>query len=392
MEHKRANILLISHEASNSGAPILLLNKAKHLAAIGQTFDVLLIRDGHLKASFEAVAKKVYTVDALSSFLAKTINRIKYRINRKTEDITAQTQRVFNALKSNQYDLVYGNSLATLHWMLPFKQKGIKCICAIHELTLSVESIYSKAYVQENINKIDVIVAGSQSVGDNLIARYGADKEKVTVIHSFVDGELKINQSPAIVKQALDIQEGQIVFGLASSQELRKGTDLVPLLVKEIVKQAPELDFVFINLGGQEGNVFVRNAKLDAEKLQVLDKIKFINHTTQVDDYINIYDVFVMLSREDPFPLVTLTAAKLAKPIIAFQNSGGADEFLANDIGILVPYLDIQALAAQLIHLANKEADRKRLGTAAHTALLSKYAKDIAVEKLVNLIDKTLKA
>lgn len=388
----KKKFLFISHEASLSGAPILLLTKLKFLASKGFHFDVLLIREGHLKPAFEEIAENVFSVNNLDDFFSKNARRVSFRLFKKSESLEDTASRIFNKLKNNHYDLVYGNSLETLLWMLPFKQLGVKCICAIHELTFSVESTFPKPYVVENINKIDVIVAGSQSVGDNLIARYGADKEKVTVIHSFVDGELKITQSPAIVKQALDIQEGQIVFGLASSQELRKGTDLVPLLVKEIVKQAPELDFVFINLGGQEGNVFVRNAKLDAEKLQVLDKIKFINHTTQVDDYINIYDVFVMLSREDPFPLVTLTAAKLAKPIIAFQNSGGADEFLANDIGILVPYLDIQALAAQLIHLANNEADRKRLGTAAHTALLSKYAKDIAVEKLVNLIDKTLKA
>lgn len=62
-----------------------------------------------------------------------------------------------------------------------------------------------------------------------------------------------------------------------------------------------------------------------------------------------------MISREDPYPLVNLEVAALAKPIICFRNSGGSQEFVENDAGFIVSYLDVEKMADKIIYLFNNQ-------------------------------------
>ena len=61
-----------------------------------------------------------------------------------------------------------------------------------------------------------------------------------------------------------------------------------------------------------------------------------------MSDYFSIFDVFALMFREDPFPLVCLEAALLEKPNLCFARAGGASELVESDSGFVVPYLDLR--------------------------------------------------
>jgi glycosyltransferase involved in cell wall biosynthesis len=279
--------------------------------------------------------------------------------------------------------------MESLIWTLPFYKKNIPTIVAIHELSFGIESTYSKDFVLENISNITQIIAGSQAVADNLIAKYNANPQKVTAVHSFVDTALTIQKDKDTLRSELNIKNNELVIGIASSQELRKGTDMVPMLVQKI-KQKTNLEFKFINLGGNSKSPAVRCAKLDAEKLGIENNMIFIDHNKTPNDYINIFDIFILMSREDPFPLVMLTAAKLKKPIIAFEQSGGAVEFLENDHGVLIPYLDLEVMAAQVVTLMLNSNLRETYGENIHHRLENEYSDKKLAGKIFTIIDSLL--
>ena len=79
-------------------------------------------------------------------------------------------------------------------------------------------------------------------------------------------------------------------------------------------------------------------------------------------DYFALFDVSVSLSREDPFPLVVLEAASMGKPTVCFDRAGGAKEFVEEDCGYVVPYLDIQAMSSKVVDLLKSVELRQRLG------------------------------
>lgn len=385
-------ILFISHEASLSGAPILVLNLLKRLKKErgNYTIDVLLIRGGELYEDFAKISNNIvvahYHLQSFS-FLKRNLRRVQSIIFKKKETQEDKINKITNSLLLNNYDLVYGNTMESLIWTLPFYKKNIPTIVAIHELSFGIESTYPKEFVLENISNITKIIAGSKAVGDNLVTKYGADPKKINVVHSFVDSVLTIQKDKESLRKELGIKNDDIVVGIASSQELRKGTDMIPLLVQKI-KQKTEINFKFINLGGTSKSPAVRCAKIDAEKLGVDDVLIFIDHNKFPNDYINLFDIFLLMSREDPFPLVMLTAAKLKKPIVAFEKSGGAVEFLENDHGVLIPYLDLDIMATEVIKLMEDANSRQAYGENIHKRLEEEYSDEKLTLNIFNLIDE----
>ena len=392
ISHKK--ILFISHEASLSGAPILVLDLIKRLKKEKENYiiDVLLIRGGELYEEFAKVSNQIvvahYHLQSFS-FLKRNLKRIQSLVFRKTETQQDKIDKITNILLENNYDLVYGNTMESLIWTLPFFKKNIPTIVAIHELSFGIESTYSKEFVLENISNITQIIAGSQAVADNLITKYNANPQKVTAVHSFVDTALTIQKDKDTLRSELNIKNNELIIGIASSQELRKGTDMVPMLVQKI-KQKTDLEFKFINLGGNSKSPAVRCAKLDAEKLGIENSMIFIDHNKTPNDYINIFDIFILMSREDPFPLVMLTAAKLKKPIIAFEKSGGAVEFLENDHGVLIPYLDLEVMAAKVVTLMLNSSLRETYGENIHHRLENEYSDKKLAGKIFTIIDSLL--
>ncbi|WP_265132316.1 glycosyltransferase family 4 protein [Chryseobacterium oranimense] len=388
-------ILLISHEASLSGAPILVLSLLKKLKQQRKdyTIDVLLLRPGQLYEDFAKLSdNKILVANHFNqslSFVNRNFKKLQNAFFPKQENKEEQIEKVTGKLLQNNYDLVYANTAETLEWTIPFYKKNIPTIVAIHELTFGMESSYPKDFILKNISDVSMIIAGSNAVAENLINRYNADPKKVTAIHSFVDEKLEIQKGKEQIKKELNISESDIILGIASSQELRKGTDLVPLLVKKISDKT-DINFKFINLGGSSKSGPVKCSKIDAEKLGVEDKIIYVDHNKTPNDYINIFDIFLLLSREDPFPLVMLTAAKLQKPIVAFDKSGGAVEFLENGHGVLAPYLDLDTMADEVVKLMKDSGLRKTYGESINKRLENEYSDKELTNKIFKLIDSFL--
>jgi glycosyltransferase involved in cell wall biosynthesis len=59
-------------------------------------------------------------------------------------------------------------------------------------------------------------------------------------------------------------------------------------------------------------------------------------------DYLSVFDIFALTSREDPYPLVVLEAALLQKPMVCFEKAGGAQDLIETDAGLIVPYLSLK--------------------------------------------------
>ncbi len=93
----------------------------------------------------------------------------------------------------------------------------------------------------------------------------------------------------------------------------------------------------------------------DVKKAGLENRISFLEPVEKPLPFFFAADIFALVSREDPFPLVMLEAASVGKPVVCFQDAGGACEFVENDSGIVVPYLDLQAMARAICTLADDE-------------------------------------
>lgn len=378
-------ILFISHEASRSGAPIVLLHLLNWLKKnTALAFEILLLSDGPLKPDFEKLGKTFVLGDLI---IQPTLTG---RVKKKLMGITLdhQYKKTASYFSKRGYDLIYGNTVVSLPWLKIFKQDhSLKTLCCIHELSYALNYFFADEYLEENLNGVDSIIAVSEAVRDNLVNTLNIPTEKVQLHYEFIDTD-KLPETADSFKENLNIMPGEFVIGTGGAPSWRKGTDLLIPLTQRLTELYPDLKFRVIWLGANEKDDYVKQLIYDAQKCGIDSRIIFLENKPNPLDYINLFDVFVLLSREDPFPLIALEAAWLKKPLIAFENSGGIPELITQGAGLLAPYLNITQLAGLIGKLRGDNELSGKLASKGHELVVSKYSSDVVSPGIYKLIEK----
>jgi glycosyltransferase involved in cell wall biosynthesis len=87
---------------------------------------------------------------------------------------------------------------------------------------------------------------------------------------------------------------------------------------------------------------------------------------------------------------VCLEAATLAKPIVCFAGAGGAPEFVEEDCGFVVPYLDTMAMADRVVSLLDSQECRVTIGSAARRKVAQRHDLNGTAPRITEIIERTI--
>jgi glycosyltransferase involved in cell wall biosynthesis len=328
-------LLFISHDAYKAGAQLLLLQLLEWLKRHHKDIqiDTVLIEGGVLKQKFEALSHNVYVFSDYKksgiSLKDKILNKIKYR----------QTiPYLISILKHEHYDLIYANSVVSLSLGVRLKKNlDCKLLLHVHELETVIRERVPN--FKNFLNFVDSYIAASNLVKHNLEVNHKVDSKLIDVVYAFSKVDTQ-QLTPSKSKKTLTV-------GGSGTVSISKGFDIfikTAILIKE---KHPQYPIKFIWVGGN--NHMINLAKLDIAKAGLEETVFFIGEQDEPHHTFNDFDVFLMTSREDSFPLVCIEAAQLEKPIICFKDATGIEEVLVNGGGYIVPYLNVNALADKVI-------------------------------------------
>jgi glycosyltransferase involved in cell wall biosynthesis len=168
------------------------------------------------------------------------------------------------------------------------------------------------------------------------------------------------------------------------------GKDLFVQLARTVVKMCSKMPIVFIWVGEEKGGKETAPLRDEIKKYGLQSRVFLLPHVANPLDYYADFNMFTMVSREDPFPLVNLEVAVLRKPILCFANSGGSEEFVEDDAGFVVPPYDVEAMAKKVIQLAEDEQLRESLGRRAYEKVIARHDVSIAANEILQIMKKCL--
>jgi glycosyltransferase involved in cell wall biosynthesis len=178
------------------------------------------------------------------------------------------------------------------------------------------------------------------------------------VAHEFVPDRPDRTDREA-ARGRLGLDPTAVVVAAVGSGAWRKGIDLFVAAAARVHGSVGDrARFVWVGSVDREDEV-----RHDMASLGVQDVVDLVGPTDDPALWFDAMDVLVLTSREDPFPLVVLEAGLAEVPVVSFDN-GGAVEVLEPDAGVVVPYLDVEALADEVIALVEDPDRRARLGAA----------------------------
>jgi glycosyltransferase involved in cell wall biosynthesis len=100
----------------------------------------------------------------------------------------------------------------------------------------------------------------------------------------------------------------------------------------------------------------------DLQHAGLKEVVHFIGEVTQPAPVYGSFDIFLLPSREDPFPLVCIEVGAMGKPIVCFEGATGTAEVLCHGGGMIVPYLDVEAMGRAVVDYARDPERRRKDG------------------------------
>jgi len=380
-------ILFISHDANRAGAQLFLLSVMKYLKQKGIEMQLLLLGGGVLENDFSEICPNNFWQSANSQQkgLKKAISKLV-----KSQNETNATQQLLESLKKANFDYIYANTIASAHVLHKLTEfVNAPLFAHIHELEFSIR-LYSQKNDRDFLFKYATkIIACSKAVAENIIENHGVSEQKIEVIHSFVDNESILNRIETTDKQTIkkkyNLPETGFLIGGCGNAEWRKGIDVFLQVINQIMNTSNE-NCHFVWIGVKKEGEYYEQILFDIAKMGNGDKITFIEQTPDAIELINCLDIFTIVSREDPFPLVMLEAALAQKTMIGFDKTGGCSEFIEEDAGIIVPYLNTFSMASSITKLLLNQSFAKQLGQKAKDKVLNKYSFENSVLKIEALL------
>lgn len=346
-------IIFISNNATRTGAPYVLLLFLKWLKKENKNLqiDIVFLEGGDLMEDFRELTTVSYNY---SDVLVKKalLPKLYSYLSRKIMRQGSRKEVFIKNIASQNYDLIYANTIASVSFATLIKNQSVnqpKLIAHIHELNTTIKSYLPN--FNEYIPQIDSFISVSKLVLQHLNTDWGINPLKNHLVYAFSD------------KEALKEEGEKMVFQVGASGMVssRKGDDLFIQVANYIKVRHPEIKIKFTWVGqiyDKQRNVI----EADLEKANLKDTVFFVGEQSNPEKYYKNFDVFLMTSREDPFPLVCIEVGRLGIPIICFEKATGTAEILVDGGGFIVPYLDIVAMAEKVILYYNDNALRNKDG------------------------------
>lgn len=338
-----------------TGAPKVLLLFIKWLKQNnkGVHVSVLALNGGALELDFRNNSDVFF--DGIRSSNSNFLNKIK-------GDLGISKGVLVKEIAKNNYDVIYANTIVSLPIAISLGKliNTSKILLHLHELNTVIQSKLPD--FKNYIHGIDKIIAVSNLTANNLVVNYNVPKNKIKVIYEFSDDKKKLpDKNPSKT----------FTVGGSGWVYWRKGPDLFLQVAFLINKKYPDANIKFVWVGSLQGDEKIM-IESDIQKCGLHSCVSFIGEQLDPNLYFNDFDVFIMTSREDPFPLVCIEVANLKKPIICFEGVTGTAEILTKGGGHVVPYMDIESMTEKIM---NYYFNRKLLSQDGETAkrLFSKF-------------------
>jgi glycosyltransferase involved in cell wall biosynthesis len=159
----------------------------------------------------------------------------------------------------------------------------------------------------------------------------------------------------------------------------RKGTDTL-LEASRLVMEADQ-GITFEHLGPSNRDGDVEFQGLVTRLCEGLDGFRFLG-IGDPDDVLPGWSMFVLPSRQDPFPLASLEAMSAGLPVIATNVGGLSEQIDSGRTGFLVEPESPEKLAERILRLANDAGERTAIGRAARRSVSERFTFDRQAEGL----------
>ncbi|MBU2861282.1 glycosyltransferase [Acidithiobacillus ferrooxidans] len=379
LDPDRETVLVVCHEGSRTGAPILGYNLVRELLPQYNVV-TLFLGPGPMLEACRALGAAV---------LGPTTHHRHPLIADRT--IAAILERV-----PLRFALI--NSVEARFPLAPLAHRHIPTISLLHEFAANTRP--HGAFL-ETARWSGATVFSSRLTRDDAWASHGELREIAFPIIPqgrcvLPGGGAKGASAPgpsSAVRPADFPADGLVVLGLGGVH-IRKGVDLFLDCAARVCRSAPDLPIRFVWVGkGYDPENDAHYSVYLADQIQragLAQRVQFLDELPDLQGVYAAADILLLSSRLDPLPNVAIDALSEGLPVLCFDAATGIADIL-REHGLtdacVAPYLDTARMAEQLLAIARSPALRRDLAERASRLAVETFRMPHYVARIVALAE-----
>lgn len=328
------DVVMVVHDAARTGPPIFAIGLLRWLREhVTLDLAVVLVTGGPLAEDFAATVPTV----------------------RLDQDPDRARTLLATA------DLVYLNTAASVEALATTGVRPRRVLSHVHELDVALAHYLPAEDRRLLLSVTDRFVVGPACAAANLTRNHGVAPDRIGRVPYFVPPTARAPDRDT-ARRRLGVAPETVVIGACGTRDWRKAPDLFVQLAWWLRRRSLDRPLHFVWLGGPIPSVDHWDEATDVELLDLDGSVTFLPHQPEPEQVMAAYDIFVLTSREDTFPLVCLHAGALGIPVVCFEGGGIPELLQASGGGRVVPYLDLEALTTAVADLVGDGPGRRAQG------------------------------
>ena len=349
-ERGKGDILLISHELSRTGAPVVLQDMAVTLRKQGYRITLAAAQDGPLRPEFTQAGFPVVIDNTICDLGSKDLGFCQLLIDHALLAV-ANTVETYKVVMSN-----IGTENKILWWLHEALEAfQVKKDILPKHLTENIRVLFVADFVRSNMKQAGLSYEGS-------ILHYG--------VHA--------------VKQQ-KIPHETVNFICVGAYCRRKGQDLLADAVSRLPLDVMQHSRFYFVGPGSEYSLAASIRKMSAAFPNV-----FYFEDMPREQLQKLYeemDCLIVSSRDDPLPVVAAENMSLGHTCIVSSNTGTADLITDGENGFVFQNEDVQDLMAKIIYVVQHQEQLEWIGQRSENLFHQYFDMSVFERKVTTLVE-----
>jgi len=309
-------------------------------------------------------------------------------LNERTMSVKELVFSFRNLLKRHKVNLVHCHGFKEnfIAGLSTFLVRGVKLVRTHHGRGVVSGSRVKRLI--ENINAkylTDKLICVSHEL-KNYLQSLGYPKNKIVTIHNGIDcQQLILTKDREMLLNQYGIDQNTFVIGTASRIEAEKGYQFLLSATNSLINKGVNVCLFLVGDGSLS-----ETYKREAAKLGIKDAVIFAGFKQDAINYINMFDVFVMMSLNEGIPIALIEAMCLSKTVVSSAVGGIPEVIDSMKNGILVPSGDADACADAIYDVYKDEILRKSLEDEAHLKAQNSFSADTCATETLALYERVI--